>query len=242
MKIVAISDVHGRNFAELIPNCDTLIIAGDILRDFGYRGINLQEQWFLGNFLSELERVNAKYKIFIAGNHDFYFENLFKNDMEDKMRSLLPKNVYYLRDNSIVLDGIKFHGTPWVTHLRNWAFNIPNGSEQKYFDTYYSKIDNDVDLLISHYPPYGYGDSILEFNETENLGNKMLMKAINQKKVKRVVFGHIHSGNHNKMIHSYVGYGGDDAFISEMYNVSLLNESYNIHYNPLILNIEKHKE
>ena len=112
MKIVAISDVHGRNFAELIPNCDTLIIAGDILRDFGYRGINLQEQWFLGNFLSELERVNAKYKIFIAGNHDFYFENLFKNDMEDKMRSLLPKNVYYLRDNSIVLDGIKFHGTP----------------------------------------------------------------------------------------------------------------------------------
>jgi len=238
MKVIAISDTHGKNFAEKIPECDVLIMAGDILPDFELGNGWLQKQWFWDSFIPYLNLIPAKYKILIAGNHDFYFQDIFKDQAEDEFKSKLPNNIFYLRDSNIVLDGVKFHGTPWVTHLRNWAFNIPDNKGPEYAKEYYSKIDNDVDVLISHCPPYGYGDTILEYNEMENLGNKWLMDEIKMKNPKYVVFGHIHSGNHNRMKWCHDFCEGRDV---HMYNVSMLNEMYEFHYEPLELEIKKEK-
>ncbi len=234
MKIAITSDTHGRNFADKIPACDTLVLAGDILLDFEIGSGRLQKQWFWDHFMPYLNLIPAKYKILIAGNHDFYFQEIFKDKEEDTFRSKLPRNVFYLRDNNIVIDGIKFHGTPWVTHLRNWAFNIPDGKGDEYNHEYYSRIDNDVDILISHCPPYGYGDTIMEYGETEKLGNPWLMKQIISKAPRHVVFGHIHSGNHEKMIWSNGATSNRETYL---YNVSMLDEQYEIKYEPRILNI-----
>lgn len=222
MKIVAISDTHGRYFVEDIPECDVLILAGDILADFGFNDIQLQKQWFWDSFIPDLNLVPAKYKIFVAGNHDFYFYDLFKNGIEEEFRSKLPFNTFYLRDNYVILNKIKFYGTPWVTNLPYWAFNLTNQHDAT---KHYSKMDADIDVLISHGPPYGYGDTILEFNKVEHLGNKWLLEEIKNKRPKYVIFGHIHSGNHDKLKLNDIN----------LYNVSILNESYNIHYKPLKL-------
>lgn len=60
-----------------------------------------------------------------------------------------------------------------------------------------------------------------------NAGNKVLAEAIKEKKPKYYFCGHIHEGNHQvKKING-----------TTMANVSLLNDSYQIAYEPLYLDI-----
>jgi predicted phosphohydrolase len=44
----------------------------------------------------------------VAGNHDFAFER-----EADKVESLIPEGVTYLRDSVVVINGVRFWGSPW---------------------------------------------------------------------------------------------------------------------------------
>lgn len=66
MKFVIISDSHGQHAKLNLPKGDAIIHAGDITQ----RGAENEVIDFL-NWFTDLD---FKYKIFIAGNHDFYFE------------------------------------------------------------------------------------------------------------------------------------------------------------------------
>jgi Icc-related predicted phosphoesterase len=231
MKIVAISDTHGNVFQDKIPECDLLIHAGDIspARDHNY---HFQKQWFTDVFVPSLSLCPAKHIIFVGGNHDFYLHELYKNNDEKSFRDILPENVTYLRDSTVNINGLKIHGIPWVTNLRNWAFNLKNEDEE--FDRY-QYIPSGLDILVSHAPANSYCDTILEYNETENLGSKTLKFQIHNKKPKLVLTGHIHSANHN--IEKIMVENVDINFRC----VSIVDESYSIHYKPFVFEYDEQK-
>ena len=68
MKFVTISDTHNQHDKLELPEGDCIIHAGDV----SGRGWPTE----ISNFLNWFKNLDYKYKIFIAGNHDFYFEDL----------------------------------------------------------------------------------------------------------------------------------------------------------------------
>jgi hypothetical protein len=116
MRIVAVADTHMFH-ADLgiLPDGDVLIHAGDLLR---------------GGRLSELREAVAwlhaqphRHKIFVAGNHDWCFVREL-----DAARELLGPDIVYLEDSGVVLEGVRFWGSPWQPEYNQWAFNLPRAN------------------------------------------------------------------------------------------------------------------
>lgn len=206
MKICHISDSHGsKQHGKLeIPECDVLIHSGDI----GGR-TNLSE---LVEFLIWFEKQPAKKKIWVAGNHDLILDkkwvhrlssdavfNLMLNQAHKDGLELIKKyDVIYLNGEEYIYEGVKFWGSPMSPsfHKEHWAFNLDRGDEIK---KEWSKIPSDVDVLITHTPPHGILDSILEKykshpEEDIHRGCEDLMNVIKKRllKLKLHCFGHIH--------------------------------------------------
>ena len=76
LKIVFFSDPHGLHYESEIPDGDMIICSGDI----SLRGTRAEVREFL-DWYAELPH---KYKIFIAGNHDFWFEPTHKRNNTEK--------------------------------------------------------------------------------------------------------------------------------------------------------------
>lgn len=174
MKFVAISDTHGQHKGLALPKGDVVIHAGDI----SSRG----KEHEVIDFLDWFKDLDFKYKIFIAGNHDF----LFEKEMAERITEIIPEGVIYLKDSEATIEGIKIWGSPITPWFHDWAFNRKRGEEiAKHWDL----IPNDVDIILTHGPAYGlldktiYGDCV---------GCEDLLKAINRIKPRFHVCGHIH--------------------------------------------------
>jgi Icc-related predicted phosphoesterase len=162
---------------------------------------------------------NYTNKIFIAGNHDWGFQ-----DHPSQTKEIIDfyKNITYLQDQIDMIgenteDMIKVWGSPWQPEFYNWAFNLPrNGEELK---GKWDLIPNDIDILITHGPAWGYVDKI--FGSQTPLGCELLTTKIKEIKPKIHVCGHIHSARN-------VVFDGNTHFI----NASVLNESYFYDYKP----------
>lgn len=187
MKIVCISDTHNRHeeIEDAIPDGDVIIHAGDATNKGTEKEAYKFIKWFSG--------LPHKHKIFVPGNHDFFFES---NPPISDFSVLI--------NQSLVIDGVKFYGTPAQPVFFNWAFNF---YEPK-LKIYYDNIDKDTDVLITHCPPYGTLDKV---NKSKGLGSKVLNKAIKNLNIKYHVFGHIHDS---------AGRKGNSI------NASCLNEKY----------------
>jgi Icc-related predicted phosphoesterase len=182
MSICIISDTHNKHkqltkFYDdgKLPEADVIIHCGDISSIGKEHEIRNFVKWFSG-----LEQF--KHKIFIAGNHDKMFE--YNGIMA---RQLIPKNIIYLQDNGVEIDGIKFWGTPVQPIFHNWAFNR---SEEK-LAQHWSFIPDDTDVLITHGPP----NSIMDWSiyDKINTGSPSLYHEImNRIKPIMNVMGHIH--------------------------------------------------
>ncbi|MEY4573165.1 MAG: hypothetical protein RLZ10_2449 [Bacteroidota bacterium] len=227
MKITFISDTHNKHnqITKDLPGGDLLIHAGDI-SSMGYKH-EIQQfcKWFdsLDNYTN---------KIFIAGNHDWGFQ-----DHPSQTKEIIDfyKNITYLQDQIDMIgenteDMIKVWGSPWQPEFYNWAFNLPrNGTE---LEGKWGLIPNDTDILITHGPAWGYVDKI--FGNQTPLGCELLTTKIKEIKPKIHVCGHIHSA------YGYV-FDGDTHFI----NASVLGEGYfydnkplNVEWNPKTNEIE----
>jgi len=174
MKLVIISDSHGKHHKLNLPKGDMLIHAGDVSRSGKPKEVL--------DFLDWFGQQDFKYKIFIAGNHDFYFEHILEQDL----LSIIPKGVIYLNDSGVVIDGINIWGSPIQPWFHNWAFNRNRGPEIK---EHWDLIPLDTDLLITHGPPFGILDKT---SKDELVGCEDLMSNLENRKVKLHVFGHIH--------------------------------------------------
>ena len=115
MKIVAISDTHGLHRSLEIPDGDVLIHAGDLTRHG-----TLDDVREFNDFLGTLPHPH---KIVIAGNHDFCFES------DREACEELLTNCIYRQDQEVVIDGVKFYGSPWQPWFYDWAFNLERGPE-----------------------------------------------------------------------------------------------------------------
>lgn len=170
--IVAISDTHGMHRHLTIPDGDVLVHAGDLTRSG-----KLSEAAEFNSFLGELPH---KTKIVIAGNHDWCFE---REPM--KARELLT-NCVYLQDEFVIVDGVKYWGSPWQPEFCDWAFNLPRGEALK---KKWDKIPNDTDVLITHGPPLGYQDIT---QEGDYVGCNDLHDAVMRVQPVHHIFGHVH--------------------------------------------------
>lgn len=235
MKIIAISDLHG-HLIDIAP-CDVLCIAGDICPAHNHN-ISYQREWVRAPFCDWIKKIPAKHVIVVAGNHDWVFDlNERENKPSNKEAVLyaLKKTgkCSYLEDVSVVIDGVKFYGTPWQPIFYHWAFNLSEEDLNKKF----ALIPEDVDVLIAHGPPKGYCDCVNQHGsvgvKVEHLGSEALYNHIKRVMPKYVAVGHIHTGSHlpQALIH--------DNKDAKIVNVSILDEAYHEFFNPFEFEINK---
>ena len=180
MKITFISDTHGRHYKmtqDLMSGGDMIIHAGDISN----RGLISE----IKDFMDWFGQLPYKHKIFIAGNHDFGFEDI-RHSNEPGIK--IPEGITYLEDDSVTIDGIKIYGSPWQPWFHDWAFNLKRGEE---IAEKWKMIPDDVDILITHGPPHGILDKT---ERLVNAGCEDLHKRVFDVNPKIHVFGHIHEG------------------------------------------------
>ena len=176
MKIICISDTHGYHNQLQLPEGDVLVHAGDV----SGRGHKKQIRQFLKWFAAQ----DFEHKIFIAGNHDFYFEQAPADEIAD----IIPPGVTYLNDSGTNINGINFWGSPVQPWFFDWAFNRQRGPE---IDLHWDLIPSTTDILITHGPPFGILDKTIHGVE---VGCERLLKKIELIKPRYSIFGHIHEG------------------------------------------------
>lgn len=229
MIITLISDTHSKHneITADLPGGEILIHAGDI----STRGYQHEIESFC-KWYDSLD--NYFHKIFIAGNHDWGFQ-----DYPKAQQTLLDKhvNIDYLQDEEITLyydgpngeyweDNIHIYGAPWQPEFYNWAFNLPrNGVE---LQAKWDMIPWNLDILVTHGPAYGFVDTVYN-RQHEPLGCGLLAAKIKEVKPKIHVCGHIHSG------HGYK-FDGDTHY----FNASVLNENYEYANKPITFDWNKH--
>jgi Icc-related predicted phosphoesterase len=203
MRFVALSDTHGKHNFDLPPG-DVLLHAGDV----SSRGLKSEIQRFLDWFSS----LDYTYKIFIAGNHDFFFEEAPKEEID----AMIPDNLIYLNDSGVEIEGIKIWGSPIQPWFHDWAFNRKRGPEiQKYWDL----IPTDSDIVITHGPAFGIHDRLVSGMP---VGCEDLLPTLQRIAPKVHLCGHIHEAYGERQV-------GDTLFL----NASILNVRYEIANVPI---------
>jgi len=172
-KVVAIADLHG-NLPSDLPDGDVLVIAGDVCPVTNHE-INFQERWLIEVFPQWLESLPHPEIVWIAGNHDFVCQ---RPGWAPTGRGR------YLLDERTEVAGLSFYGTPWVPKLRGWAFFATDEELAERSATI-----PQVDVLISHGPPLGYGDLLARGGRA---GSEALTKRLGEVPPQLCVFGHIH--------------------------------------------------
>ena len=226
---MATSDLHGNVYGLDPRGADIVVIAGDIapLRGRGPWHINDQKKWINKRFREWTESYSDIQFVVIPGNHDFFpiAHLLFAGYGIDWEYGFSP-NVHFLCDTGIEIDGVKFYGTPWVPIISySWAFE---GDHDKLV-TEFAKIPVGTDILVTHSPPRILGCDIDRSIQTdsEHFGSQELTSSLMEKQPRMAFCGHIHTGQH----------GGVDFEGCRLYNVSRLDEYYEIAYEPTWLDV-----
>lgn len=233
MKIAVISDLHGylpiypSPYWEGIEECELLLICGDILPLHCQSKMVESRLWLTNEFKPWVESLPVEQVFFIAGNHDFWFE---RNDLtahqifssHDKVRYLKNEYVDYISTQDAKV--YRIFGTPYCHRFGFWAFM----RNEEILVEKFKVIPDNVDILISHDAPYGTSDICFQgFSSEDHIGCPELRDAIIEHKPKYNFHGHLHSSNHEEEILGE----------TKVFNTSILDESYNLIYKPLIIRI-----
>jgi predicted phosphodiesterase len=229
-KIVAISDSHGMHRSlDPLPDGDILIHAGDIS--------NVGGQVDVTDFISWFSHQPHSHKIFISGNHDRSFDPKFNNEsffttlkptwLQALLMSL-PKNVHYLENSEVEIEGIRFWGSPWTPwfHGTYWGFNKQRGADIK---EVWNQIPHGIDVLITHGPAAHMLDYVPRSDEY--VGCADLRYKIQEIKPLLHISGHIHEGYGCE-------YDGETIYL----NASSVNFNYIIKNKPWEIEINKNRE
>jgi len=207
MKFVVISDTHNKHKELELPQGDVLLHAGDV----SGRGYEKE----IGKFLQWFSAQPFQYKIFIAGNHDFFFEKA----TEKEIQKLIPPDVIYLNDSGTNIEGIQLWGSPVQPWFYDWAFNRQRGAEIR---KHWEIIPKNTDILITHGPPYGVLDQTVK---GQAVGCEELIKFVQEIQPRFHVFGHIHEA-----------FGVRNINGTTYINASILDEKYQLVHQPVSFN------
>lgn len=234
MRIVCISDTHSLHNGMLhkLPEGDLLLHAGDCT--------NVGKEKEIIEFVHWFQNIKGfDCKVFIAGNHDFGFENYngIRHHNEAPWlhhilneENLSQSDVVYLHDNEFTYEHpdisrpLKIYGSPWQPEFFNWAFNLPrHGTELK---EKWDMIPDDTDILITHGPPHLIRDFTMFGNQ--NVGCELLRQRVDNMNILLHVFGHIHGAYGSMLIK-------DTAFV----NASTCTERYHPINKPIVLDLKE---
>jgi len=212
----------------ITEKCEVVVIAGDTV-PLDVQGYHMPcKEWVQDTFLPWVDSLPCEKVIMIAGNHDLVFERKkYVNhiNLYDEFIQLLTSNekIIYLCDSSYEYKGKTFYGTPWITQIGysvRWAFEVPD-------DTNYMQAIPDCDVLISHASPFGeIGTSHQGWNYGRNFGSLALRDRLKKGGIKYCISGHIHTG----IEHEQIGQ-------CHCRNVSIVDEHYNVHREPVVMKI-----
>lgn len=177
MRLVCIADLHimaRQSMPTNLPSGDVLVVAGDICRTGSLAEIDYFDGW--------IARQPHQYKVVIAGNHDWPF-------VKTENPNGLLKNGIYLQDSAVTINGTKFWGSPWQPKYFDGAFDLARGPE---LAAMWKKIPKDIDVLITHTPPFGVLDRT---RRGRHIGCKDLSEAVQRIMPKAHIFGHVHESH-----------------------------------------------
>lgn len=206
MKLVLLSDTHMGHEDVVVPSGDILVHSGDATFKGSIKEVSAFGKWF--------SSLPHKYKIFVAGNHDWLFEK-----QPALAKSLLP-NIIYLEDSFVEIEGLRIWGSPVQPWFCDWAFNKIRGAEIK---RHWDMIPENLDLLVTHGPPYGILD---ECPGDGHVGCADLLNAVYRVKPKIHLFGHIHEG-------SGIVIKDGITFV----NGSIMDGMYNVMHQPRVIEL-----
>jgi len=206
MRVVCISDTHGRHAGLRIPGGDLLLHAGDLGRHGRIADLKDFNAWMA-------EQPHA-FKVVIAGNHD--------RALEERPRAARRalKDVIYLRDEEVELEGLRIWGSPWQPTFMSWAFNLDRGAPIR---EKWDLVPEGIDLLITHGPPAFRLDLT---RRGERVGCLDLLATVRRVRPKVHVFGHIHES-----------YGRMEAEGTLFVNASTCNERLEPVNPPVVLDL-----
>jgi len=208
MIIVFISDTHMLHPDLKVPPGDVLIHAGDATMNGKESELYKFSKWFTA--------LPHKHKIYVAGNHDWIFEK-----SEEKAIGILGESVIYLKDSEVTIGGLRIWGSPWQPWFYDWAFNLLRGDQiRKKWDL----IPEGIDIVITHGPPYGYGDTA---RGGRLVGCKDLLETLDRVKPQVHISGHIHEG-----------YGSSQHGPTHCINASVCDFRYRLRNEPIIVDLE----
>ena len=165
MAIFAFSDTHGNHRELQVPeSADIVICAGDAVED------NLQGGEY-DDFVDWFSSLPAKYKIFIPGNHELSFE---LGQAESIIQQFTASNIIILQDSIIDCNGVL---------ICSISGNAVIADED---------IPTDIDVLVTHRPPFGILD--------EDMGSTEILNFVLRSKPQYHIFGHIHTTSGGKFM------------------------------------------
>ncbi len=223
MIVDCVSDLHG--FYPKLEGGDLLIIAGDMTP------ADTVPQW--NDFYTWLRDQNYRKKIYVAGNHDNLLQSAisFEDPQNRWMKECSEFQIeiddpVYLCDSGTEFEGLKIWGSPWTKTFPGMnpvckAFTVDMYQSLK---DKWDLIPDDVDVLITHSPPYGILDSIARDFDAR-AGDVDLRYALESRiKPKLHIFGHIHENGGKQIVFKRPGYGTENNTICV--NASYVNERY----------------
>ena len=155
--VFAFSDTHGNHSRLQVPeDTDIIICAGDAVED-DLKGSEYDD------FISWFGALPAKWKLFVPGNHELAFD---LDQADGVTRKFKDAGITVLQDAVEDCDGVIIGSISGNARIAD------------------EDIPNDLDIFVTHDPPYGILD--------ENLGSPELLNFVLKAKPKWHLFGHIH--------------------------------------------------
>lgn len=213
-KIVFMADTHTyHHHIPDVPDGDILVHCGD----FTLSG-TLKEAY---DFAEWFKKQPHPYKVIICGNHETCLSQ--EPTLADKLFSFC----YYLEESSVEIEGLKFYGSPWTESFKMMREGL--GFYKKSTKKCFRGIPKDVDILVTHGPPYGILDEPHD-GRGYRCGDRTLMSRVLKRNPLVHAFGHIHEGHG-------VQRGFGDTCKTVFINCSLIDHTYNLIHKPIVYKV-----
>jgi Icc-related predicted phosphoesterase len=182
MKLWHISDTHGYHDQLTVPaGVDIVVHSGDASNwKDPYR--NEPE---LRAFIDWFATLPIPTKVFVPGNHDTSLDKgLITRELVEH------RKIHLLINEEREINGLRFWGSPFTPRYGDWAYMKDRGTINRIWDN----IPEDLDVLITHGPPYGILDATYNHrNKVELVGCSALRKRVTKVQPRFMLFGHVHS-------------------------------------------------
>jgi Icc-related predicted phosphoesterase len=171
MRIVIVSDTHGRHEEYGVLEGDVLIHCGDG-SDSAAQSVEALDEWF--------GRQRVDHVLAVGGNHDFEILRRVRAGAQ------VFRHARFLLDETVEIGELHFHGSPWLPQLFGWAFF----AKDEVLAARWGEIPANTDVLITHTPPKG----ILDLDRGGfSYGCALLRERLTQIAPRLHCFGHIHA-------------------------------------------------